>query len=409
MRLPLGTSDFSRSVAGGPDIALINRYFEQDPTNTEDQVALLTRPGLRKWKTIGSGPIRNVYSQPGSFAEALFSPSGNTVYRIDPDETETNIGTIGTSSGGVSLTATDTYLFVADGASLKYYTTNDYARGTLTASGDVSAGENVVVGSVHYQFASDVTVGTPDGTSGNPWLVSLGGSTSQALQHLFDAIGNTGIAGTDYSLSLTANTDATGDSVTATTMTVRAIDPGTGGNSVATTETLVNGSWGGTTLSGGGGSAFSTVTVPDNDGIISVAAIAQYVICVVAPSQEKNGRFYWIEPGEVTIDPLNYATAERSPDATSDAIVTGDQVWFPGQDSIEVWYPAGDPLIPFLRQQGRLFERGAWPGSVVKIGESMMLTDPTGNVWDVTDAPRLVSTPGIAQRIREAINAERAA
>jgi hypothetical protein len=27
----------------------------------------------------------------------------------------------------------------------------------------------------------------------------------------------------------------------------------------------------------------------------------------------------------------------------------------------------------------------------------------------VTDAPQLVSTPGIAQRIREAVNAERAA
>jgi hypothetical protein len=405
----LGITDWSRSVAQEPDIALGNRYFEQDPTNLDVEVALLTRPGLKRWKTIGSGPIRQSYSQPGAFDEAEFVVSGNTLYRIDPDETETTIGTLGTSTGGVSLAATDTYLFVADGDSLKYYTTNDYAKGTLTVSGAISAGETVVIGTVHYEFAADVTTGTPDGTSANPWLVALGGSASQALQHLFDAIGNTGVAGTDYNSTLTGNPDAAAVSVTATVLVARAIDPGTGGNSVTTTETLVNGSWGGSTMSGGGGSSFASVAVPDNDGIVSVASIAQYVICVVAAGQDKNGRFYWIEPGETTIDPLNYATNERSPDSTTDAIVAGDQVWFPGQDSIEVWYPAGDPLIPFLRQQGRLFERGAWPGTVFRIGESMMLVDSTGSVWQVTDAPRLVSTPGIAQRIREAINADRAA
>jgi hypothetical protein len=136
--IPLGVTDYSRSVAESPAIPVYNRYFEQDPTELEHQSALIARPGLRKWKTLATSPVRAIYSQPGSFDDALFVVSGNTLYRIDKDETVTTIGTIGTSTGYVSMAATDTYLFVADGASLKYYTDNDYARGTLTASGAIS-------------------------------------------------------------------------------------------------------------------------------------------------------------------------------------------------------------------------------------------------------------------------------
>jgi hypothetical protein len=410
VKLPLSILDWSRSIAGEPDIKLANRYFEQDPTNQENQCSLISRPGLRKWKTVGSGPIRCIYSQPGSFSDALFVVSGDTVYKIGTDETTSTIGTLGTSTGAVSMAATDSYLFVADGAALYSYTTNDYARGTLTVSGAISAGETVKIGSVYYKFATDVSTGA-DGTSGTPWLVLIGGTNTDTLANLLAAINNSGEAGTAYSLALTGNPDAVGSSSDATTLKVRSALPGTSGNSISTTETMVNGAWGGTTLSGGGGSSFATVSVPDGSGIISVGVIISFTICLVAQGADpaKNGRFYWIWPGENTIAELDFATAERSPDTAYAAIVLGDQIWFPGQNSIEVWNPTGEADAPFQRQQGRLFERGAWAGTVTPLGEAMMLTDANGNVWEVTDAPQLVSTPGIAQRIREAVNAERAA
>ena len=34
-----------------------------------------------------------------------------------------------------------------------------------------------------------MNAGAPEGTAGNPWLVDLGASISQALQNLYDAIG----------------------------------------------------------------------------------------------------------------------------------------------------------------------------------------------------------------------------
>lgn len=408
MRIPLGRSDHNRTVAQTAAIQLLNRYYEDDPTNQKDQVALLVRPGKRKWLTMATSPQREVYSCPGSFDEALFDVSGNTVYRIDQDETVTSIGTLGTSTGSVSMAATDTTLFMADGAALKYYTDNSSATGTLTASGAIASGDQVRIGSTYYQFTSgDVNTGSPAGSAGAPWLVALGSSIAQALQNLYDAIANSGTAGTTYSLALSGHTEVAVNSVSSTALVIRSLEAGTGGNSVTTTETGANLAWGGGTLSGGGSTTFAAITVPDGDGIISVGVIAGYTICVVAQGQGKNGRFYWIEPGELTIDPLNFATAERSPDPVHEVVVIGDLFWLPGTSTNEIWYLSGDGLAPFLRQQGRLFDRGTWPGTVLRIKDEMMCVDSNGDVWRVGSAPIKVSTPGIAQRFREAINAER--
>jgi hypothetical protein len=314
-RVPLGTSDYSRSVAQIPGITLFNRYFEMDPTNQEDQVALLCRPAIRKWLEIGSGPIRNIYSQPGTFGEALFVVSGDTVYKVKQDETVTIIGTLGTSTGSVSMSATDWTLFIADGAALYYYTENSYARATLTLTGAISDTETVTIGSMVYQFtAGDVDTGTPAGTSGAPWLVALGGSTEISLENLAKAIGNTGELGTDYSSLTISNPDVAVTSSDATTLVIRSAYPGADGNSIVTTETLANGSWDAATLSGGGDVTFAQIEVPDDDGIISVGVIISFCICVVTQGQGKNGRFYWIRPGEITIDALDFATAEKAPD-----------------------------------------------------------------------------------------------
>ncbi len=278
MRILLGSSDYSRSVAETPDITLLNRYFETDPSNLTDQVALLSRPELRKWLTVGDGPIRAIYSCPGTFDEALFVVSGAELYRVNQDETTELLVTLGTTDGAVCMAATHVYLFIADGATLRYYD----------------------------------------------------------------------------------------------------------------------------------GAAVNTIAVPDNDGIISVGVIIGYTICVVAQGQGKNGRFYWIEPGEVTINALNFATAERSPDPVWEVKVVGDGFWLPGSSTTEVWYPTGDGEAPFQRQRGRLFDKGIWEGTIIQVKDDVMAVGTDGTVYRIGAEPTVVSTPGIAQRIREAINAQRA-
>jgi hypothetical protein len=279
VRIPLATSDFSRSVAQTPDITLYNRYFEIDPSNQEDQVALLVRPALRKWLTVGEGPIRAIYSQPGSFDDNLFVVSGTKLYSIETDETVTELGTVlGDSAVSMAATAYPYNLFIANGLGLQL--------------------------------------------------------------------------------------------------------------------------WDGATL--------TNVTVPDGDGIVSVGHIAGFIICVVAQGQDKNGRFYWIEPGAIIIDPINFATAERSPDPVWQVEVVGDQFWLPGTSTNEVWYPTGDALAPFIRQQGRLFDKGIWEGTILRMKDGVYAAGTDGVVYEVMDAPRVISTPGISQRFREAINAQRA-
>lgn len=280
MRIPLGRSDDERTVAERPVIRLQNRFFEQDPTNLTDQVSLLSRPGLRKWVDINSGlPTRSVYSCSGTFSEMLFVVQGDTLYGVDRTEAVTTLGTLNTSEGFVSMAATDSYLFLADGFNLYVYD----------------------------------------------------------------------------------------------------------------------------------GATLAEVTVPDDDGIISVGVIAGYTICVVAQSGTdplKNGRFYWIQPAEITIDPLNFATAERSPDVVHSVLVVGDQFWLLGPSTTEVWYPTG-LLPPFQRATGRVFDKGTWEGTAIQIKDSVMAVGNDGVVYRIDDQPRVVSTPGVTQRIKDAINAFR--
>lgn len=419
MRLALGRAAYRRTVAQEPEIKCKNRFFEADPTSLEDEVGLLSRPCLRRWKTgVGVGPIRGIYSQPGTFSEALFAVSGDDLYRISTTETTTNVGTIGSTSAdsAVTFAATDDpYLFLCDGGILWVYSDNGFASGTLTSTGAIANGDTVTIGAVYYQWTSgSVDTGTPAGTLANPWLVALGANNTAAFANMRAAVNDTGTAGTTYSTALTAHTQVNAISSGATTMAVRAIAAGSGGNSIATTETGANIAWGGATLSGGGSASLTQVVTPDDVGIISVGYIASFVICVVAEGSTVdgapiNGRFYWIEPFTTTIDPLNFATAEKAPDPLWSVNVVGDQFWLPGSSSTEVWYPTGDELVPFLRIQARVFDRGVWEGTAIQVKDTLVIVDNTGVVYAIAGgagAPVRVSNHGVEERIRQAMQEE---
>lgn len=416
--VPLAPSDWRRRVANEPEIPVYNRYFEENPTNLETQVALLARPGLKRLVEVGSGPIRMLYSQPGSFEDAAFVVSGSELYRLDTDFDITLIGD-GIEGQAIyhapSMTATarigsvPEYLYIADGTNLWIYSENGPAFGTLTAS-DIDDGDKVQIGSVYYQWTSgSVNTGTPDGTNANPWLVALGASLQEALDNLGMSINADGGPGVTYSEDLTENPDVVRVTTTATTLRIRARQMGLDGDTIATV--VVTGgpdvAFGGATLNDGGDAAIWRVETPDNLGINSVAFIAGYVICVVSQGQGTNGRFYWIRPGESTINALDYATAERSPDPVISVRAVGDQFWLIGTNSTEVWYPTGQFDLPFLRTQGRVFDRGVWEGTDVQIKDSVILVDQDGVVLEIAGGgPRRISNNSIEERIRYAMNLE---
>lgn len=122
------------------------------------------------------------------------------------------------------------------------------AKGILTMTGNALDTETVTIGSQAYTFVTALSTGPTV-----PFEVLVGADAQESLEHLTNAINNGPGEGTEYSTGTTVNTDVTGENDTPTTdqMTVTANLPGTAGNSVATTETLTNGSWGAATLTGG--------------------------------------------------------------------------------------------------------------------------------------------------------------
>lgn len=115
-----------------------------------------------------------------------------------------------------------------------YNETADAATGSLTFTGVVADGQTVTIGSEVYEFDTDSDV-----TAGNIAVDVSGGVTAAAaVTALVTAI-------TAESALVTA-VDDTGDVVTVTATTA-----GVAGNSIATTETCTNASWGAATLTGG--------------------------------------------------------------------------------------------------------------------------------------------------------------
>lgn len=416
--LPIFPSDYKRLVAKEAQIPLLNRFAEYNPSLNDSQVSLISRPGLRKFLEIGTGHVRKVFNEPGAFNGDAFAVSGNNLYRISSTTgAASDLGAISTSAvGDVSMaatspigTATPSYLFIAEGQVLWYYTDNGHARAHLDTSGDFSATETVELQGVYYRFtAGSVDAGTPDGSSGNPWLVDLGANRAASITNLFNAVGNRGVAGTNYSTNLTAHPFVEPLSYSSTDVYFQAIEPGTAGNAFTSTETCANAAFDSATFTGGGTDQLSQISLPDDAGAISVAHINSFVIVVPVQSDTLGtvGRFYWIQPGETTVDPLDFATAERSPDRINQVITFSDMFWLFGDTTTEPWVTTGSPDAPMQRFQGIIFDRGAWEGTAVKIRDSMIVVDEEGAVFLINNGQRRISNPSIEERIRLAIQRE---
>lgn len=407
--IPLGHADYHRSVAKEARVQTRNRYFEQNPVLVETLTAMIARPGLRRWIAVGDGPIRGIYSQPGSFNDALFVVSGNSWYRVDKDGTVTLL-TAGLlpGTGSVSMAGTGTigtvpeFMYLADGRNLWLYIEDGYAIGTI--SGSPANTDVVRIGDIYYEFTTgSVDAGAPAGTAGNPWLVAKNLSDTLSWQAFGFAVSANGEPGVDYSTGLIANPGAITYAIDPTSVSVRATVVGTAGNAIVTTETGGAIAWTAATLTGGGTASVTIVETPDDIGVISIGYIASYIVVVPAQGEGVNGRFWWINPGETTIDPLDFATAERAPDPIYQVVVFEDQFWLPGQSTTEVWYFTGNIDSPVLRLQGITFDRGTWPGTAIQVKESMVIVDNDGGVFQIAGGLKRISNPAIEERIREAI------
>lgn len=134
-----------------------------------------------------------------------------------------------------------------------------------------------------------VTVGTKDGTNAavytfkasvttTAFQVKIGADVPTTAANLANAIIGGPGSGTVYGSSTTINNDVSAATLPSGQMTVTALTPGTVGNAIASTETLTNGAWGGSTLAGGqdipGYSQFGFEHMPPGTTIVDSVTFA---------------------------------------------------------------------------------------------------------------------------------------
>lgn len=279
VNVPLGITQHVRKRADEPAVPVINRFYEQNPLNSKDQVSLIERPALTTLIDVGDGnPGRRIFRQKGFAGGDIFHVAGLNLYRHNLNQfrviTTTQISGIVQGAGAPDMCATNGYLFITDGFTLQY--TN----------------------------------------------------------------GTAALAGVDISL----------------------LTPGI---------------------------AFASVDVFNG-----------YVIATVATSD----RFYWLQPGSLQFQPLDFATAEHFPDKILQVRVVGDEFWLLGEKSVEVWRATGQGAAPFERVEGRAFNFGIYGGTAVRMKDtSVVLVADDGTVFDIRGTPKEISDPAIAEKTRNAI------
>ncbi len=160
----------------------------------------------------------------------------------------------------------------------------------------------------------------------------------------------------------------------------------------------------------GGGIAYrltgSTLTTVDVDGntVASLAQFNSYIVFQVADS----GRFYWIQPGETTVDPLDFATAERAPDPGVAIRKMGDFLLFLQTQGGELYSTSGDANAPFSRQSGIVYDKGCLFRDTAQIADQACLWVADGGddnrvvVRGGQGAPQIISPPWLAEKMRDA-------
>ncbi|MFZ9922427.1 MAG: hypothetical protein ACO3E4_05895, partial [Candidatus Nanopelagicaceae bacterium] len=124
---------------------------------------------------------------------------------------------------------------------------------------------------------------------------------------------------------------------------------------------------------------FAQITDGDFPGASVVGYLDGYFVFI-----EPNSQRVWVTSllDGTSIDPLDFASAEGSPDGLVSMIIDHREVWLFGSNSVEVWYDAGLTDFPLQRVQGAFNEIGcAAVYSVAKLDNAIFWlgSDARGN------------------------------
>ena len=121
---------------------------------------------------------------------------------------------------------------------------------------------------------------------------------------------------------------------------------------------------------------FQQITDPDFAGAVTVSYLDGYFVF-----NQPNSQIIWVTQllDGTSVDPLDFASAEGSPDGVVGILSDHRELWVFGTDSVEVWYDSGATDFPLQRIQGAFNEIGCVaPFSIAKLDN--------GIFWLGTDA-----------------------
>jgi hypothetical protein len=260
----LGSSYVIRSV-NAADNRMVNLYPEVIPEGGKEPAYLQRCPGLALKTTVGTGPIRGLWS----LKNFLYVVSGNEFYKLDANYNFAGIPQL--------LLEEDGFVLLEDGSTISLESSVTQYIGLISGTGPVSISDN---GTQIFIAAN------PDG-------------------YIYNSV-----------------TDA-----------------------------------------------FQQITDEDFPGAVTVGYLDGYFVF-----NEPNSQRVWVTQllDGLSIDPLDFASAEGSPDGLVSLIIDHREAWLFGTDSVEVWYNSGDPDFPLTRIQGAYNEIGCIaPYSVAKMDNSV--------------------------------------
>lgn len=148
------------------------------------------------------------------------------------------------------------------------------------------------------------------------------------------------------------------------------------------------------------GTSLAIIVMPDDvpgfEGAPAPVASVRYINGFFLLSVKGDQRFYWIQPSADDPDPLDFASAERSPDAIVSIAISGDEIWFLGGAGEEVWSATGDADAPFQRINGRVYQNGcADADSVAEMDTAIFWVSASRSVVAAQGSPSALSDDAI--------------
>lgn len=369
---------------------LVNLYAEPAPPGARVEMALRNAPGLKSFATgMGSGPIRAVREALGY----VWVLSGGTVYYVDSAGTATAAAGLTVDTTGRAMMSDDGLTLTVQANINAYNVASAAAVGTLTLAGNAVAAETVTIDTTVYTWRATLTAAAND--------VLVGATASDSIDNLIAAINRSGAAGVAYSEATEAHSTVTAAAGAGDTMVVTARTAGAAGNSIATAETMTNGSWGAATLAGGSDWTVSAITDPDFLGASAVDFLDGYTIFTRPDSGQWDISDLY---AATTLDALDFATAEGSPDKLQRVFVDHREAIAFGEKTIEVYANTGGADFPFSRIEGAFIERGCIaPASIAKMDNGVFWVGDDRMVYRMQGyTPARVSTSAVEEVLRKA-------